>query len=62
MEFACSYCSTKWANQSGLECLDVASQAVERHGFSELCGRGGKFRGGELFGVTTPLEEILSGT
>ena len=28
---------------------------------SELCGREGKFRGGELFGVTTPLEEILSG-
>ena len=29
---------------------------------SELCGRRGKFRGGELFGVTTPLEEILSVT
>ena len=26
---------------------------------SELCGGRGKFRGGELFGVTTPLSEIL---
>ena len=29
---------------------------------SELCERGGKFRGGELFEVIAPLEEILSCT
>ena len=55
------HCSTKWAN--------LPPTGVSGHGkigsgkgwLSELYGGRGMFRGGELFGVTTPLRKILLG-
>ena len=60
--FNFSHCPTKRAN---LPPTGMSGRGKPGNGngwLSELCGRGGKFRGGELFGATTPLEESLSGT
>ena len=56
------HCSTKWANLPPTGISGRGKIGSGKGWLSELCGRRGMFRGGELFHVTTPLIKILSST
>ena len=54
------HCSTKWANLPLTGISGPGKIGSGKGWLSEFCGRRGRFRGGEMSYVTTPLTKVLS--
>ena len=55
-----SHCSTKWVNLLPTGISGRGKIGSGKGWLSELCGRRGRFKGGELSYVTSPLRKVLS--
>ena len=56
------HCLTKWAKLPPTGISGHGKIGSGKSWLSELCGRRGMFRGGELFSITAPLRKVFSST